>query len=359
MKPSHEEMRRRRTRLLRAEPLEQRRLLAAVPMGAGEIVLKPDNLESLSAEVGVETPKIDPEMTVKVVVGAPRGDRLEPVKEILVPETLAGPRGRNPGDYEDPRNDFDEAWPLPDGVDPSKFPGGGCGQDYEEDNWDEVFTNSDACWDDENIGFYQEAIFDCDPGTTFWREQGDCKIECDHPDDGGDDDGGEDFDYDFEDDDEEYDYEFTEEEVDDDFSDDPEPEGDDPDEMRNELVDEAITQWTSGGGASPSGSPDGLPQRNTGERGEGLGWRLKWDTTPDVEDGDPAEIDDPSVGSIVNLGLAAGEAAYPTPDDDGTGPDPGPNASPTLLVSAAACSDFNAYPTPDDDGTGPDPGPNA
>lgn len=103
-----------------------------------------------------------------------------------------------------------------------------------------------------------------------------------------------------------------------------------------------------------------MPVRTTGERGEGLNWRVGQEARPGVEDGDPAEIGDPAMDVSVDLGLMGDANACPQPDDDN--PPPRPEMSPSQATMSTSFADKTsttrmAATPPVDEPDGPIPGP--
>ncbi|MAT70524.1 MAG: hypothetical protein CMJ58_13485 [Planctomycetaceae bacterium] len=359
-------------RPLRHEALETRALLAVV-VGDGPAVCAG---ETLSAPMAVVKPAADLLMHAEFDPGAAQRT---PATDLAVPETLDGPRGRNPGDF-DPLPPDDMPWPIPEEVDTSKLGGPGCPLAPPSEG-NRTWLGTDEEWADRNDAH----DYSCDEGTLTGipldpnnLARGDLETAhqakrnslgflivgppsswCDPEPDGkgsgketGGDDGGK-----TNVDDKQDDPIVDESSGKPSIVKDSEPEGDDPDELRGALADEALAAL-GGGGQDAGLSPTGQPQRTTGERGPGLGWRVEQEARPGVEDGGPDELNSPAFAAAIDSALAAGLNTTPPPDDDGNGPYPGPEFSGTQMrgqsmAPAASLAGDSAYPQPDDDGTGP------
>ncbi len=375
-------------RSLRHETLERRDLLAVV---LGNV---PDALASTSsspafnqvnaeyvamckASAGVGKDNTAVELgSDLVVLGTADLGKAErtPVTDIYVPETLDGPRGRNPGDFE-PLPEEDIRWPLPEEVNPDSLGGQGCplappshGNRY----WlgtDEEWAAQNEAWDvschPEQLEFIEldesslitgnladatrNKIEDMASGVSSNYPGQSCEKGSGDKDSGGKGTGA---------DVKEEDPVIDEASGKPDIEKDPEPEGDDPDELRGAIIDQTMAALGAGGGSGTGLGRNGLPQRTTGERGEGLGWRVKFEARPGVEDGGPDELASPVMTEAIDCAFAGGQNASPTPDDDGSGPYPGPEFNVRqirgqAMSSSASTGGQSAYPRPDDDGTGP------
>jgi len=298
---------------------------------------------------------------------------LTPVTEINVPETLDGPVGRNPGDFEAmPAEDM--PWPLPEGVDPGKLGGPGCplappseGNRYwlgTDEEWSARNEASDVSCDPERLEYVDlddnNLVMGNLADATRYKIESMGLVSTDAPGQscekgsGDKDSGDKNTGGDVKEDDPIIDESAGKPPI----EKDPEPEGGDPDELRGAFVDEAMTAYGTGAGTAAGLDSHGNPQRTTGERGEGLGWRVNHEARPGVEDGGPDELASPVLAAAIDCALTQGLNATPTPDDDGSGPHPGPEFNVSQIrgqafSSSASSSDPSAYPRPDDDGTGP------
>ena len=316
--------------------------------------------------------KLGPDGLMRITADLGKAERT-PVTDIDVPETLDGPIGRNPGDFE-AMPEEDMPWPLPEGIDPGKLGGPGCplappseGNRY----WlgtDEEWAAQNEAWD---VSCHPERLefIDLDDSSLITGNLADATrnkidsmglISTDAPGQscekgsGDKDSGDKSTGGDVKEDDPVIDESAGKPSIEKDS----EPEGDDPDELRGAFVDEAMTAYGSGGRAAAGLDSHGNPQRTTGERGEGLGWRVAHEARPGVEDGGPDELASPVLAEAIDCALTQGLNATPPPDDDGGGPYPGPEFNASQIrgqaFSTSASSDGqSAYPRPDDDGTGP------
>ncbi len=368
-----------RHRHLRHERLEQRHLLAGMAFEGIAFPKQPDATTLPCTELcPISALGTSMELTM-----ASAGTRaIDPVQDIYIPETIDFPgQRRNPRDFEPiPAGELGMRLPMPEDIDPNKLPGHGCpaGRDpdpptfgtpgaYERsralnDYWETQDAEDVSC----DARRMSDAAFD--NKWLHWYGPNDPHDPCPSPtpdDDGGGskgdsgkDDGGTD--------------DVKDKPIEDEsgsqppIKKDPDPEGDDPDEFRNELMDQAFAFYGMSG-AQGTSSSSGLPTRTTGERGEGIGFRVRQEARPGIEDGDPAEVTSPTSVGAVDVAMLTDHSAYPTPDDDGDGPPPRPEAGQAELRAPAAFSasysglagDHSAYPTPDDDGSGPPPPPTA
>ena len=375
---------------LRLETLERRELLAAV-LGDGPEAFVSGASDGVSsgyvatcqAPTGLwqnaPLAKQGADCLVRGTADLGKGE-LTPVTDISVPETIDGPRGKNPGDFEAKPHE-DTRWPLPEEVNPDMLGGPGCPLAPPSEGNREDILGTDEEWAERN----EANDYSCEEGTLTGipldpnnlvrgdletahqrkRESlgylivGPSSDWCDPDSDGKGSDGGK-----VDDKGGEEDPVVDESSGKPSVDKDPEPEGDDPDELRGANVDQAMAGFGSGGGADTGLDPYGNPQRTTGERGEGLGWRVENEARPGVEDGGPDEFTSPVFTEAIDCALTEGLNASPTPEDDGSGPHPRPEFNVTQIGGQAAAMSGSsggqsAYPRPDDDGSGPLPPPTA
>jgi len=354
-------------RLLRAEPLERRQLLAVTPMGMAEIDFVPDDAatygeiapDSAASKADVVECDFKVELALADRSHATEGaGSLSPISEINIPETIAQPAFEKiPGLLGPPGSEFPPEWELPAGVDPGKLPGHGCphGAPGEGDrfvDWLNGERDSDILhhpekWDAATREKIHGALIRAsDPCDQDVHGEGACYDVNEVPTD----------------EEANYDPDAEDEDVGTDNGDDECPEDTmcfDEDEIHDNTDDEGdVPEENLYPGAQGASRSDPTSQSQTGPRrsvtegteddGEGIGQRVKDEARPDPEEGGPDEATSPAMLGALDL-AGFGFNHQPAPDDP-DGPDD-PRAS-DGVASCVAASGYASSPPDGGEGGG-------